>query len=438
MIKSLHIENFQSHKDTMIEFSPNVTAIVGLNNHGKSAVLRALRKVVRNSPDGNLFIRDGETKTKITLDLDSGTVVRQVKSDQSADNNLYEVKTPEADPLTFVKFGKTGIPQEVLDVLHVSDVQSFSGVDYDINFQTQFDDLFLVVGSGLASIRGKVLSKVTGLDTIYRAIQIAGAAEKKLTQEMKKVNADLSDVSESLAQYDGIDPLLEEFSFLKSSITSCDIQKTKISNIESLYSEMKSVVAKARTASQIVEASDTSCINISSILGLFRTIEECENILSLSTTISRTANIIEVLSYDFASTLHIISTSEFLMQSCEGLITLASRIETLNQITSLETPDISRISLLPAMISVLCDIERIALHVQCVSDAVNQEVPDTQMISQLYTQYLELSDLQAKALALARAEGTVCAISVEESSAYADLEQLHHELGVCPLCKKPF
>ena len=58
MIKQINIKNFQSHKDSTLEFSEDVTAIVGLNNHGKSVVFRALQKCIRDIPNGTSFITD--------------------------------------------------------------------------------------------------------------------------------------------------------------------------------------------------------------------------------------------------------------------------------------------------------------------------------------------------------------------------------------------
>ena len=52
MIKSLELFNFQSHAHTLIEFSDGVNIISGTSDSGKSAILRALRWVIRNEPSG--------------------------------------------------------------------------------------------------------------------------------------------------------------------------------------------------------------------------------------------------------------------------------------------------------------------------------------------------------------------------------------------------
>ena len=88
MIKTLTISNFQSHRKSSVEFSDTVTAFVGLNNHGKSAIFRALKKLVRNEPEGVSFIRDGEAICEITLDSSDHQVVRRIRSDGASDSNI--------------------------------------------------------------------------------------------------------------------------------------------------------------------------------------------------------------------------------------------------------------------------------------------------------------------------------------------------------------
>lgn len=42
-IKKLVVDNFQSHEHTEVEFGPGLNVIVGPSDHGKSALVRALR-----------------------------------------------------------------------------------------------------------------------------------------------------------------------------------------------------------------------------------------------------------------------------------------------------------------------------------------------------------------------------------------------------------
>jgi exonuclease SbcC len=53
MIDHVAIKNFQSHKNTNIDFQRNgVNVIVGTSDQGKSAILRAILWAVNNRPMG--------------------------------------------------------------------------------------------------------------------------------------------------------------------------------------------------------------------------------------------------------------------------------------------------------------------------------------------------------------------------------------------------
>ena len=53
MIKKLHLKNFKSHKDTLLETRP-LTVITGVNNIGKSSVLQALLLLRQSFKKGRL------------------------------------------------------------------------------------------------------------------------------------------------------------------------------------------------------------------------------------------------------------------------------------------------------------------------------------------------------------------------------------------------
>lgn len=78
MLKSAKIRGFQSHEETQVFFSPNLTCIIGATDSGKSALLRAPRLVIENKPSGNEFIRNGFDTTDVALEFDD-TVVSRTK-----------------------------------------------------------------------------------------------------------------------------------------------------------------------------------------------------------------------------------------------------------------------------------------------------------------------------------------------------------------------
>jgi hypothetical protein len=121
LFERLHIKNFQCHTDLVVDFAEGVTTIVGPSDRGKSAVMRALRWVCTNTPNGDNFITWGAELCTVTLYVDGHVVTRA----RGKGVNTYEV-----DGKVLKGFGTT-VPKEVTDVL---------GLDAGgLNWQRQID-----------------------------------------------------------------------------------------------------------------------------------------------------------------------------------------------------------------------------------------------------------------------------------------------------------
>jgi len=122
MFEKLLIQNFQAHSKLKIEFDPRLTVIVGPSDVGKSAVIRALRWVCRNHPQGQEFIRHGTSGTIVKLFVDDVIIERR----RGKTINAYKL-----DAEKYVSFG-TNVPDTIDAVLNVN----------DINFQNQHDAVY--------------------------------------------------------------------------------------------------------------------------------------------------------------------------------------------------------------------------------------------------------------------------------------------------------
>jgi len=328
MIQTLLIENFQSHKRTEIEFSPNLTVIIGLNNYGKSAVIRALKKVVRDEPDGNVFIRDGENELHITLNTNKGKIERLLRLDGGSDANKYVVN----DTLEFVKFSKTGIPVEVLSVLNISDYQKFGDFEFDMNFQNQFDNLFLIVGQGLPSIRGKVLSKITGIDKIQRAIQLVGVEEKKLGQEIKRLDIDLLQLHTDLLRYDNLPYLLELQKDVIEQSKKYEDQNIFIDFCKEKYNGIREISQSARKIKRKLSILDIPLFEVDVIEEIQKRIAVARDAIFLSNEISVRGDIISVAIEDTTENLESLLNCIKIMSICDKLFCKINEVENVCQI----------------------------------------------------------------------------------------------------------
>lgn len=181
MIKAVHIKNFQSHKDSTLEFAPGVNVIVGQSDCGKSAVIRSLRWVAWNKPNGDAYCSTWGGDTSVQIDVDD-TFVQRGRTNA---DNYYKVKGIDA-----FKAVKTGVPEEVGDILQMD----------DINIQQQMDSPFL-----LSNTAGEVaihFNNIAHLEQIDFGVRNANKKIRALEQELateeaiqEKVNVRLQTIS---------------------------------------------------------------------------------------------------------------------------------------------------------------------------------------------------------------------------------------------------
>ena len=193
MITKIEIKNFQSHKNTVLEFDKGVNVICGESDNGKSAVIRAIRWVVENYPSGTEKINsnwneDFKEPLSVRLYTEKGYVERI----RDKKRNGYNVCKNGEQEVVFDAIGK-GVPKEVTDFLNVSDV----------NFQFQLDPPYLLTKS--AGEASKYLNEIVHLDSIDKIMGIADSDKRQLSSEQKIVEADIKKVEEELKNTEWID-----------------------------------------------------------------------------------------------------------------------------------------------------------------------------------------------------------------------------------------
>ena len=108
MIEKLQIKNFQSHKDSTLEFSPGVNVIVGSSDSGKSAIIRGLRWLAYGKPRGDSMRSWWGGDITITVQLSDCEITRKKGS-----TNTYFLNKGQ----NTTEFNAIGheVPQEIGD-----------------------------------------------------------------------------------------------------------------------------------------------------------------------------------------------------------------------------------------------------------------------------------------------------------------------------------
>lgn len=209
MIRNLQIKNFQSHKDTELDFDPGVNVVIGSSDSGKSSIIRSLNWLVFNRPSGDSFRRYGSDSTQVWL---NGSIAR-IKSDKT---NSYKL-----DDDDFKAFGQ-GIPEEVQQALNLS----------EINFQFQHDPPFLLSKS--PGEIAKYLNQIVNLEKIDSSLLNANRRIKSINTDIDYKKAEIKKLEEEVDEYDWItdaEPLLDELENIEKDIAGDEVNKEELTEL---------------------------------------------------------------------------------------------------------------------------------------------------------------------------------------------------------------
>jgi len=174
-INQVHIRGFQSHVDSSFTLAPGLTVITGPSDAGKTTIIRALRWLAFNEPQGESFLHtirnaDGSVKSaadqaEVTVVFDNGVTITKTrrKGKTAYTHSLY----PEP-------WEKAEVPPEIKEAVGLLK-QTYGDFEACLNFAFQLDPPFLLSETG--SVGAKVLGKLAGTEVVDRAI---GAVNKQV------------------------------------------------------------------------------------------------------------------------------------------------------------------------------------------------------------------------------------------------------------------
>jgi DNA repair ATPase RecN len=194
MIKSLKIQNVQSHKKTKLSFSPGVNMVIGKSDNGKSAIFNSLFWCMYNRPLGDPHRNWDGGVMEVKTVLDNGTVM--ITRDKQTE---YLIRTPEKNTVNIFKASGQSPPEEVTKLFNM---------DRKINVQRQLErdaPIFLISESP-----GEVaafLNKVAGLYKIDETVSKGKSDLRDTKQKLDTVTEQIKEKQNELLKYAGIDKL---------------------------------------------------------------------------------------------------------------------------------------------------------------------------------------------------------------------------------------
>jgi exonuclease SbcC len=218
MIKSIHIQNFQSHSDTILTLDPGVNLICGSSDGGKSAIIRALKWLATNRPLGDGFASWGSKgETAVEVLLDDGVSIMHEPGSYS----LIKGK----DRQDWSAIG-TGVPETVTQALNIS----------ELSWQAQMDAPFLLSASPGEVAR--TLNEVADLDKIDSTLVNINRMARDNRSQLTETASRKQQLEIELSQYRGLDRQLKMIASLKEMERKADALDEMIENWEHIQIEL--------------------------------------------------------------------------------------------------------------------------------------------------------------------------------------------------------
>jgi len=240
MITSLRLENFQSHKRTVLSFSPGLNVFIGKTNSGKTAIFRGFRKILRNQPVGTSFVSTWSNKCTITLN-DAITRIIEIRRTEKSSTIVTNCLHLGLDK--FDKLGRGLPPPELFKALGISPPLKIAGIEEDFNFILQKDPSFLTNPKAYPpSTVAKFFDHISGVGVLNTCVQEAKARIRTTEKNVKNLEERKENLEKRLQELSYVTPLKELENFARKLSVLVERKDTLIE----LRSKLRVITQKLR------------------------------------------------------------------------------------------------------------------------------------------------------------------------------------------------
>lgn len=206
IIERLELENFQSHKHSVFEFTEGLNILSGESRQGKSAVLRAIRELYEcymKNPRKAIFF--GESYFKVTAYLSSGYIVTRVVERKNTGKNGYEIFDPTTGTSSYYNTKGLDIVQEILGFNKIKLTEKNK---INVNFSVQGDGWFMLKNMS-APDRAKLIGVMYGTHYADAILKELNSQSKKIIADINRYEKDVTNLTTEADAYLYLEPFKE-------------------------------------------------------------------------------------------------------------------------------------------------------------------------------------------------------------------------------------
>lgn len=231
-LKSMRLENFQSHKDNIVEFHPNFNVIVGLSNVGKTSITRALDFILFGTWDSS-WVKYGESFCRISLTTNTGVEVIREKGPK---RNKYILKTLGQEDQVYENFG-TAVPEPISLVLGVHEAKIDKNDFFNLTLSSQFDPIFLITKPG--AFKAKAIGRLSGSHYLDFAIRELNKDKRALSSERTIQFKSIEALEDQVAKFSSLPKLQELFTKIETKAKSIEENTQRLEKLKALLQRTK-------------------------------------------------------------------------------------------------------------------------------------------------------------------------------------------------------
>lgn len=409
------LKDFQSHKNTVVNFKSGFNVVIGASDSGKTAIKRGIESVLYNRYVGAEYIREGQKSFSNYVLFNDGLKITREKGGRGL--NRYLIEYPDGQSLELNNFG-VKVPQEVLDAHEMYLVELGKEVD-SLNCAYQLSGPFFLQNT--PGERAAIIGSIAKTQVIDEAISDTMSKHREYKKELKALQTSNKQIEENISKYnewiDEAKILMDNIEKDYNELVECMNKHSKLNSTISLLENNEVTASIQRNIIDMysdIHIQETKLMEIISKFNNFKALESKYNKLNLD--IERKNNL--------ENKIHSYENIEECVQYIDEVSTLFNKYNSIS----------NKISLLNQSIVKKNDLENIIESFSGTDEILENIDILAKDISKYNDLVKKMNSLESLNQRKAKGESIIDSLSKNIDNSITKYQTALDELGVCPVC----